>query len=86
MSSIPNLVCLNGKVKRLDVKKRGGDTQALRAGRVAAAAIGKRCKFFAMRWDREWHCYAVSGPVPTLTAPSREAAEMWLMHREHARD
>lgn len=82
---VPNLVYNKayGRIDRAIVRKRRAETYAMRAGRVAAAAISVKATHYAIRIDRKWCIYHVSGPYsqPLLQGLSKAAAEMWLLHK-----
>lgn len=80
---VPNLCYVDGNVRRLQLRKKIGETYAERYGRVAAWAIVYKAKHFAVRQDGKWMIFPVSGPpsMPILTDLTEAAAAMWLMHR-----
>lgn len=83
---IPNLVVVEGECVKLPIRKKPGETHAQRAGRVAAAALGRRCKagdHFAVRYDRTWHIYKINFHLPIRSGWSEAAAFAWLMHKAH---
>lgn len=82
----PNLCCVDGRVQRLDVRKRPG-TYSERAGRVAAAAIGRKAHYFAIRAGGGWELWSVLGPRALkigLTEPQVRAL-LWHKEMSHAR-
>jgi len=80
---VPNLICYGGEIVKLAVRKRKGETHAERAGRVAAMAITQRVKHYAIRWDRTWKIFPVSGPItmPIHDGLTEAQAAMWLLYR-----
>ena len=78
---VPNLCNVRGEIIRLPVRKRPDEINTERFGRVAARAMAHRVPYFAVRRDGSWQIWPVSGPGPILDRLTKNAAEMWLMHR-----
>lgn len=82
---IPALIYVpnSGQVTKPMLLKQGGESFAMRAGRVAAHAISLRTAHYAIRFGRQWSIHHVSGPPsqPLKEGLTYDAAFMWLMHK-----